>query len=107
MEGFYQFVEHEHHQIEPVGTEIYPFLICESKLYLTNSQEAHEKYLSNILTHPVMKDWVSLYVKTKKRTGEEAKWPYLMVNGTKYARCNKEKPEEEEVHAVWLDLAQD
>jgi len=102
VEGFYRFAEQEkHEQNDAVGTGVYPFLLCESKLYVTNDRKAHELYLTSILNDPVMSQWVSLIAQERKIL--HRKWPYEMVNGTRYVRCDSTRlPPPEQAQSLWL-----
>ena len=77
VEGFYQFVEHG------PTPDIYPFLICESKLFLTNDKKLHELYYQTLRNSSDFASFVSPYAHEKER----GKLEYEMM-GTKYLKCS-------------------
>ncbi|KAL7558360.1 hypothetical protein ACA910_004025 [Epithemia clementina (nom. ined.)] len=113
VEGFFQFANLDNHiglndhaasaaaAAEP--QVVYPFLLCENKLYLTNDREAHDLFLQTILNDPFLGQWVSMYAKVGHIRARS--WPYFMVNGTRYVRCRTktELPLANHTRAVWLE----
>lgn len=92
VEGYYRFVDQG-----PVD-EVFPFLICESKLFVTNSQAAHERYYHALLEDPDLSPLLSPYAHEKER----GKLLYEM-NGVHYLKC---QPRQEmtiaDIQRVWV-----
>ncbi|GKY98740.1 hypothetical protein MPSEU_000830300 [Mayamaea pseudoterrestris] len=78
VEGFYQFVDHA----GVAAKDVYPFLICESKLFLTNDKEMHQLYYDTLKSMPEFQSFVSPYAHEKDR----GKLEYEML-GHKYLKC--------------------
>jgi len=81
VEGYYQFVYDE---MSGIGNdEVYPFLVCESKLYLTNDKGYHQLYYDTLLNHPQLSPkYLTRYAHEKER----GKLLYEM-NGVNYLKC--------------------
>jgi hypothetical protein len=77
VEGFYQFVEHSQ-----LSEHVYPFLVCESKLFLTNDKKLHQLYYDTLRNSSDFESFVSPYAHEKDR----GKLEYEML-GTKYLKC--------------------
>ena len=108
VEGFFEFVHHDrgigrHKSLEQKQQhDVYPFLLCENKMYLTNDRNAHALYLETILHDPVLRQWITMYAKTGVQRGRS--FPFLMVDGTRYVRCNSSAfPSHDDIRAVWLE----
>jgi Methyltransferase domain len=114
VEGYFQFA-HEgfaladrtsHPQsapatVLPLGAlDVFPFLICESKLYLTNSREFHEKYYKHLEKNPAFQAMISPYSIEKKR----GKVKYEM-NGVAYLRCpSRKEMSESNLQELWASF---
>ena len=77
VDGFYQFIEHG------LTPYVYPFLICESKLFLTNDRELYELYYYALRNSSNFSTFVSPYAHQKER----GKLEYEMM-GAKYLKCS-------------------
>lgn len=107
VEGYYQFV-HSLQQQQQLPTpesepstspppDIYPFLICESKLYLTNDKYYHQLYYDTLLQDTQLNQWISPYAHEKTR----GKLKYKM-NGMHYLKCNsRQELDAEQIQQVW------
>lgn len=77
VEGFFQFIEHG-------GIDdVYPFLVCESKLFLTNDKAMYEFYYNSLRDHVGLQTFVKQYAVEKERGNVE----YEMM-GMKYLKCS-------------------
>jgi hypothetical protein len=76
VEGMQQFVA-----FGPVK-EVYPFLVCESKLFLTNDKDAHELYYNALLGDAEISKFASPFsFNTKRGT------TLYELNGMNYLKC--------------------
>jgi Methyltransferase domain len=82
----------------PLGAlDVFPFLICESKLYLTNSREFHEQYYKHLEKNPSFQAMMSPYSIEKER----GKVKYEM-NGVAYLRCpSRKEMSESSLQELW------
>ena len=127
VEGFYQFVTLDSPRIGTTTTTgrqnkqdrtkkdrrdgdiavgddigIYPFLLCEGKLYVTNDRQAYNVYIQTLMDDPILNQWVTLYAQVGHQ--RQRTWNYQMVNGTQYVRCDKSKlPKPKQAQTVWLE----
>jgi hypothetical protein len=76
VEGYYQFVDHGPTQ------DVYPFLICESKLFVTNDKDFHKRYYDSLKNDKDLANVLSPYAHEKER----GKLLYEM-NGVNYLKC--------------------
>lgn len=91
-EGLFQFIGAGP---EP---EVYPFLSCENKLFLTNDKAAHDIYYRRLLE--TAGPFVSMYAHEKER----GKLKFEM-NGVNYLRCKRGNFTDDDVRSLWKDLS--
>jgi hypothetical protein len=91
-EGLFQFMA--------IGPEpqVYPFLSCENKLFLTNDKASHNVYYRHLLE--TVGPLVSMYAHEKER----GKLKYEM-NGVNYLRCKRGNMTDDAIHSLWKDLS--
>lgn len=91
-EGLFQFMA--------MGPEpqVYPFLSCENKLFLTNDKAAHDVYYHRLLN--TAGPFVSMYAHEKLR----GKLKYEM-NGVNYLKCKRGNLTDDDIHSLWKDMA--
>jgi len=96
VEGFYQFLA-----FGPTA-DVYPFLVCESKLYVTNSLEYHAMYYNSLLDDPDLGPLVTKYAHEKER----GKLLYEM-NGVNYLKCQSRlatnTTQIDTIQRIWFD----
>ncbi|KAL3924629.1 MAG: hypothetical protein SGILL_000930 [Bacillariaceae sp.] len=97
VEGYHQFVAMGPNVPELTG-QVYPFLLCECKLYVTNDKDFHAKYYGALLHDRDFEQWVTPYAHEKER----GKMLYEM-NGVNYLRCRSSanKIPVEDIRSVW------
>jgi hypothetical protein len=78
--------------------EVYPFLSCENKLFLTNDKASHAIYYNRLLE--TVGPYVSMYAHEKLR----GKLKFEM-NGVNYLRCKRGNFTDDDIHTVWKDLS--
>jgi hypothetical protein len=91
-EGLFQFMA--------MGPEpqVYPFLSCENKLFLTNDKASHDVYYRRLLE--TAGPYVSMYAHEKLR----GKLKFEM-NGVNYLRCKRGNSTDDDIHSLWKDLS--
>jgi hypothetical protein len=83
--------------VRPVHLDAYPFLICESKLYLTNSREHHMRYYDLLLSDPDLGPLVNPYSFQHKRGNV-----LYEMDGVNYLRCpSRQDMAESDLQQVW------
>jgi hypothetical protein len=118
VEGYYRFAHHRGHQQQypspkveeeptsrrqvqpppPPEVEAYPFLVCESKLYLTNTREHHDQYYKLLRDDPDLRHLLNPYSVEKKRGSVL----YEMHNGINYLRCpSRQNMTESDLQRLW------
>lgn len=106
MEGFFQFVHHQRLLAadattgEPVP-HVYPFLVCESKLFLTNDWHMYQRYYDALRNATTLENILTPYAHEKER----GKLEYEML-GTKYLKCSSRNGmmPVEEIQKIWATL---
>jgi len=97
VEGFYQFVT-----MGPLPSDdIFPFLACDNKLFVTNHADDYELYYNSLLNDPNLRRLLTPYAHEKER----GKLLYEM-NGVKYLKCHSgvlNSTTEEFIHQVWAN----
>jgi hypothetical protein len=120
VEGYYRFAHQPTQQAEgadadPPNTpkedvrpaaaaalEAYPFLVCESKLYLTNTLEHHDRYYRLLRGDPNFRGLLSPYSLEKKRGNVL----YEMHDGVNYLRCpSRQEMSESDLRELWSSRA--
>lgn len=105
VEGFYEFTHHYRQNNNNIKIEVYPFLLCESKLYVTNDEDFHKLYMQRILQDPSsLHEWASPFSHESSHI-ENKKWLYEMNGGIPYLRCDSSRlPSDPNVtQQIWLD----
>jgi hypothetical protein len=78
--------------------EVYPFLSCENKLFLTNDKASHDLYYNRLLE--TAGPLVSMYAHEKLR----GKLKFEM-NGVNYLRCTRGNSTDHDIRSLWKDLS--
>jgi hypothetical protein len=91
-EGLFQFMA--------MGPEpqVYPFLSCENKLFLTNDKASHDVYYRHLL------DTAGSFVTMFAHEKERGKLKFEM-NGVNYLRCKRGNMTDDDIHTLWKDLS--
>lgn len=82
------------HQFASLGPleHVYPFLLCEDKVFATNDIDAYNHYYRSILNDPELKKLVSPW----------AMRVHYRMMGKDYLRCHAWNPEEtERIRELW------
>jgi hypothetical protein len=96
--------------------DVYPFLLCESKLYVTNDKDAHHLYMERIVNDPSsLSEWASPFAheassshveKNNTKTVALMVW-YEMNGGIPYLRCDSSRlpssSSRNVTQQIWLD----
>lgn len=92
-EGFFQFSG-----MGPVA-EVYPFLRCEGKNFVTNDKAMHQHYYKILQSEPKFK----LFLKAFAHQVRGLKVKYMM-NGVEYLKCDSTKLTRDTMHLLWNAL---
>ncbi|KAL7544392.1 hypothetical protein ACHAWF_007779 [Thalassiosira exigua] len=92
-EGFHQFAS-----MGPVA-EVYPFLRCEGKNFITNDKSMHQHYYKILISEPKFKPFLRAYAHQTRGTSVK-----YQMNGVEYLYCDSRKLEREKMHLMWKSL---
>jgi hypothetical protein len=97
VEGYHQFVALGPNVPQLIG-QVYPFLLCESKLYVTNDRNSHARYYDRILNDEELSQWVTPFAHEKERGSL-----LYEMNEVNYLRCRSSAAsiDVEHIRAVW------
>jgi len=90
-EGWYRYLRDGH-------DKLYPILLCDRKLFVTNDPEAHKAYYKGLVEHKRVGKFV---LQSAERWGGSKS---LEMNGVHYLLCDTAGHDDKHVREIWSDL---